>query len=453
MTPKARNILIVFGILAAAGIGIVGYGGYRIYSFYSNFGMYREVPDELKEARVTVGNGLLRRTEFFKMETKSLLGTISESTAAADDKDGKKILNAKMARSVYNFTDVRVIGSEVIAAGEFGGFVLDLSGNLKREVFFEPLSEKIKAGPYEETTYRTNVGTLRIIRLDANRIGFLSFDWVQGVRVLDENGNQIWSHGKEDIDLTNMFANSEVQDAESEKSTHVLEAAVGDLDGDGVSEYVVARKNDGIRAYDQSGKERWFQPDQLPSSRLQIVDLDGDGRGEVIEIGRRVRDSHGKVLRELKGSDSAACVIVPGVDGSGRVQFAEISNGELLFSGEDGGSIFKMPAPLSHIKKAPEKVEVPESSEMSYIDDGDRLAYPQGVFVTLKENEPGYLAVVAAFNGLPRANLYIYDLSGRLVYHELLPEEAETITVLPADDGTEQILVGGKDTIWLYSIN
>lgn len=453
MAPKARNILIVFGILAAAGIAIIGYGGYRIYSFISNFGMYREVPDELKEARVTIGSGFLRRTEFFKMEKKSLLGTIGESSRATDDKDRQRISNAHLARSIYNFSDIRVMGSEVVAVGEFGGFILGLDGNLKREVFFEPLSEKIKAGPYEHTTYRTNVGSLRIIRLDANRIGFLSFDALQGARVLDENGNQIWSHGKEDIDLSGLFSNSEDRDAKYEKSTHVLEAAVGDLDGDGVSEYVVARKSDGIRAYDHAGNERWFQPDKFPSSRLEVVDLNGDGRGEVIEVGKRVRDSQGKVLREMKGSDSAAFVIVPAMDGLGQLQFAGISNGELHFSGEDGGSIFKMPAPLSIIKKAPEKAEVPESSEMSYFDDGDRVAYPQAVLVTLKSTEPRYLAVVAAFIGLPRANLYIYNLTGRLVYHELLPEEAETITVLPADEGTEQILVGGKDTIWLYSTN
>jgi hypothetical protein len=448
MTPKARNILIVLGILAAAGIAIVGYSGYQIYSTFANFSLEPEIPDELKEARVTVGNGLLTRTEFFKREKKSLPSTISEIA------EQEEIANAEFARSFYNFSDVRVMGSEVVAAGEFGAFVMDLNGNLKREILFEPLSDTIRVGSHEQTAFRTNIGTVRIARLDPARIGFLSFDYVQGVRVLNENGDQIWSHGKEIIDVGDMSANSEVREAESEESTHVLEAAVGDLDGDGLAEYIVARKNDGIRAYDQSGNERWFQPDNLPSARLEVIDLDGDGRGEVIEIGKRVRDSHGKVLRELKGSDSAALVIVPGVDGSSLVQSAEISNGgELLFLREDGGSILRVPAPMSVIKKAPQEGAVVETTETSHVDGGDSISYPQAVFVTLKTTEPGYLAVVAAFIGLPRANLYIYDLSGRLVYHELLPEEAETIAILPAEAGTEQILVGGKDTIWLYSTN
>jgi hypothetical protein len=451
MTPKARNILIGFGIVAVAGIAIVGYGGYQIYSTFANFGFEREVPEELKEARVAKGNGLFTRTEFFKMERKDLLGTIKESSAQSEDKDQEKISNAHIARSFYNFTDIRVMGSEVIAAGEFGAFVLDLNGNLKREIFFEPLMDTIKVGTVEQTSYRSNIGTLRIVRLDPSRIGFLSFDYVQGVRVLNENGDQIWSHGKEVIDFSGPFTNSEEQEAEDEKSTHVLEAAVGDLDGDGVSEYIVAKKNDGIRAYDRSGTERWFQPDKLPSARLEVVDLNGDGKGEVIEIGMRVRDSNGKVLREMKGlSDTAAFVIAKGNDGSGHLQFAGISGDELVFSGEDGADIFTVPAPLSSVSKPPQKVEVPGDT---HVEERESVAYPQGILVTLNKNEPRYLAVVAAFPGLPRANLYVYDMSGELVYHELLPEEAETVTVMPAGDGIDHILVGGKDSIWRYSVN
>ena len=451
MTPRARNLLIFFGIIAAVGIAVVGYSGYRIYSIFANFGLDIELPEELKEARITRGAGLLRRTEFFKMEKTCLPTTIGESAAGADNKEQDRISKGQIARTVYNFTDIRLIGSEVIAAGEFGAFVLDLNGNLKREIFFEPLIDKIKAGQHEETTYRSNLGTLRIARLEPARIGFLSFDAIQGVRVLDENGDQIWSHAKEDIDLSGLFTNSETRDADNEKSTHVLEAAIGDIDGDGVSEYVVARNNDGIRAYDRSGNERWFQPDKLPSARLQVVDLNGDGKGEVVEIGKRVRDSSGNTLREMKGSDTAAFVITTGSDGKGQVQFAAISAGELAFSGEDGSNMFKVPAPLSSVKIPRGGVE---SLGDSSVDDSASVAYPQAALVTLRKDEPKYLAVVVAFMmGLPRANLYVYDMTGELVYHELLPEEAETIAVLPVGDGTDHILVGGKDTIWRYTVN
>lgn len=68
----------------------------------------------------------------------------------------------------------------------------------------------------------------------------------------------------------------------------------------------------------------------------------------------------------------------------------------------------------------------------------------------MKRDKPEYLAIVAVFIGIPRANLYIYEPNGTLVYHELLPEKAETIAVLPGENGLEQLLVGGKDTIWKY---
>ncbi len=54
---------------------------------------------------------------------------------------------------------------------------------------------------------------------------------------------------------------------------------------------------------------------------------------------------------------------------------------------------------------------------------------------------------------MERANLYIFEPSGILVYHELLGEDAETMAVLPSPDGEEQLLVGGKDTIWRYAAN
>lgn len=64
MTSRSRNILIILGVMTAIGIAVVGYGGYKIYSIFTQFGVNRDVPPELQEPRVTTGAGLLRRSDF-----------------------------------------------------------------------------------------------------------------------------------------------------------------------------------------------------------------------------------------------------------------------------------------------------------------------------------------------------------------------------------------------------
>lgn len=38
-----------------------------------------------------------------------------------------------------------------------------------------------------------------------------------------------------------------------------------------------------------------------------------------------------------------------------------------------------------------------------------------------------------------------------LVCHELLPEDAETIAAIPAANANEEIVIGGKNTIWKFT--
>lgn len=446
MTSKTKNILIILSVLVVIGLGVVGYGAYKIYSLFTHFGSNREVPPELQQARITVGEGFLTRTEFFKLEEGGVLKAIGEGSRIPDEKEREKKVNANVARGIYNFADLQVVGQEIIAVAEFGGFFFDVTGNLKKEIYFEPVAEKLTIGPYEHQSYQSRASNLRIVRLDSSKVGFLSFDSTQGVLVFDENGNQIWSHGKKDVDLASLVKDPE---AEYEKSTHVMQAAVGDLDGDGVSEYVVARKNDGLRAYDKSGKERWFQPDEFPSTKLDIIDLDGDGKAEVIEIGERIRDGNGKIIRETKGSDSDAYLVVEAKDGKAELQFASFYEGDFTYSSENGEKLFNTHAPLSSIKKKPENVDVPGNADI----DDESVAFPKAAWVGFRKNEPKLLAVIASFILLPRSNFYVFDKTGRLIYHELLPEKAETLTILPTTDGEEDILIGGKNTIWRYSAN
>lgn len=451
MRFKTRNILLIFGFFGLIVIGVLAYGIYSAYSFMTQFGMSREIPEEIKDARVLKGQEILERKEFYKLTKDGILKTIGDGSKIRDEKERERVVKSQTAKGIYNFSDLKIIGEEIVAVGQFGGFVFDFNGNLKRQILFEPDAEKLKIGPYEQNTYQSNLDNLRIVKLDTDKIGFLSYGISQGARIFDDSGNEVWSVGKEDRDLGKLLNDEKNREADFEKRVYVMEATVGDLDGDSISEYIVTRKNDGIRAYKQDGQELWFEADNFPYRKLDVLDLDGDGKNELLEIGKCVRDGNGKIVREIKGGLDETYVLVEDKAHKKELQFVDIFDGKLSYSGEDGTKIFESPAPLSEIKKNPEKVDIPGHPEMSYTDDAESVYQAKAVWVKLAKDKPKYLAVIASFIGLPRANLYVYAPGGTLVYHELLDEDAETITMVPNADGTEVFLIGGKDTIWRYS--
>ena len=451
MKTKTRNILLVLGAVAFIFLGIIGYGAYSLYSFFSQFSMSREIPDEIKEPRVLVGSEVLSKTVFFELSKQGLIKTVSDGTKIKDEKERQKVVQSEIAKGIYNFEDLKVVGDEIVAVGEFGGYFFDLAGNLKKHITFDPVVEKVKIGPYEQDTYQSGLSNLQIVSLERNKLGFLSYGSMEGVRVFNTDGNQIWATGREKADIAILFKDDKERELEYEKKVYVLEAAVGDLDNDGISEFVVARKNDGIRAYDRTGSEKWFQPEEFPNDKLEIRDLDGDGKNELIESGKSIRDGNGKFIRKLDRGRSS--LFVESKDHKFTIQSLEMYDGDLTLYDESGVKLLSVKAPLSEIKKEAKKVDVPGRPDLSYVDDSESVGSPKAVWVSLRKDKPKYLAVVASFIGIPRANLYVFDSNGNLFYHELLGEDAETIAVMQSIDGKEEILIGGKDSIWRYAAN
>ncbi|HKP70508.1 MAG TPA: hypothetical protein VJV05_14570, partial [Pyrinomonadaceae bacterium] len=209
MKSSTKYILGGVGLIFVAIICILAYGAYSIYTTLTNFGVAREVPDAIKEARVTVGGEFLHRSEMFKLEHPGWLSTILEGAKISDEKERERIMNSKTAASIFNFADIEVVGSEIVAAGEFGGYIFDLQGNLKKHVTFEPAKKSVKIGPIERDIWSSGLRNLTIARLDTERIGFFSADIGDGMRVFDSNGNEIWASGSDRLDLGKSSAESD----------------------------------------------------------------------------------------------------------------------------------------------------------------------------------------------------------------------------------------------------
>lgn len=471
MKKRTRNILIILTCILVAFTAIVGYGIYSVYSVFSKFGEVseRDIPAELKEARILAGNQFLIKTEFFKLDKAKTIQTIAKGSSIKDEKKRQQYINSQTARGIFGFDDINTCGNEIIAVGKFGGFAFDKAGNILREITFEPYTEKISVFGFEKETYRETLDNLKIHDFEGDgKCEFFSYSSVDGVVVFDKEGNAIWRYGEKNIGLRDVFRGGRTEE-EIEKEVWITGAFAGDLNNDGVSEMIVTRKNDGIRAFDIHHKEIWFQPDEFPTADYKIFDFDGDGKNDVLELQGASsffrNAANGEKIKTLSiesGSDDI--LMSQDKDKKATIQFLKIDDNKIKIFGFTKDAIWESDAPLSEVKNVvseqPKTKATPivignirmEPSEISG-DDTVRMYKPRAVFVKLKPDEPEYLAVVGSFISIPRSHFYIYDENGKLVYHELLPENAETIAVLNADNGKQEILVGGKNSIWRYGAN
>jgi hypothetical protein len=470
MKPKTRNILLIVGLILMTFAGIFGYVGYRIYSFFSAVSatLNKEVPDALKETKVFKGEGFLRKTEFFKLNKLAYQDVVWKGSEITDEKEKQKFIGSETAKDIFGFADIKICGEEIIAAGKFGGYVFDRAGSLKREILFEPKVQKLKVLGFPKETFTSTLDNLRIIDADNDgKCEFISQSSSDGVTIFDEHGNAAWRYGDRSADLDEYLKDKTPE--EEEKEVYVTEATTADLTDDGVSEYIISIKNDGVHALDLNKNEIWFQPAKFPTADFRVADFDGDGKTELLEfqgMSSTIRDKKtGGVIRKAAIDGwRKDFLIYEDAARKKSVRFFQIDENKLTFSDINNKILAESEAPLSEIQIKKETPNRPSPTPVSlgngfravpvpsYSDsDSEEVSRPKAVWVNLLKDKPRYLAVVAPFISIPRTHFYLYDEKGALVYHELLPENAETVAVLSTANANDQILVGGKDTIWKFS--
>lgn len=456
MNKKIRLVVGAFFIAVAV---FIGFFGMKVIRLPWSFGRDSRTTGPAIEARIVKGDDFLAKSEFFKVPEGGIVKAMGRSATAPDEKSAERLKQAEIAKNIYEFDELAVIDGKVYAAAKFGGFVIDANGVAEREFAFETIAHNVKIFGFTKTIYQSALDHLHIIQLAPGHVGYCSAS-SQGFFVYNENGVVLWEYGL-GID-GGLFGGS---DSDRDKHHDVLAGTVGDLDGDGVAEYIVAIEHEGVRAFNRDGRELWFVADDFPSHKLRVVDIDGNGTTELVEIGPRavIRDGGGRQIATMWTGDGDNGQLVLR---DGSIFSCDLYKGRFSCHDQNKKTLIDYIAPLSEL---PRTFETPDPSipKPTPIDLGngtaavpvaevtggtESAAWPKVAFVKLVKDQPPFVAAVGRFIGDDRAVFYVYDSKGALRYHEVLGEEAQTIAVLPSGDGTEQILVGGQSAIWRYKV-
>jgi hypothetical protein len=455
MAVRFRHILIILAVVSVLGAGLIAVFFWFVFSAFDQIESYADVPPEITEARILSGGEFLSREEFFKLKTQSFLSLMLQTATELDEPKKQQKMQSEMAKKIAGFSDCYFdpASGEVVFAGMFGAEVIDRGGTFKREVLFQPATTKIKAGWYEGKNYGIGFSAFRIVDLDKNgSYEFVASGGMGGLAVFDSSGNGLWRYGSFDIDLGDVFDEDKLKKSQK-KNILISGVTTGDLDGDGTEEVIFTTSQNEIVAFDHKGAEKWRREDKSPGTQLRVMDVDGDKKPEIIESNYsapKMRDFEGNLAKDAKTVIGGDDFFVTDDGKTKKLNFIKFAKNKITVTGEAGKVIWEADAPFSEIKSR----HVPLREQTASDSSDKEYLYPIHITqVKLRGGEAAYLAVLGTYLGSNRAVLYIYSPEGKLVYNEILPEESKTLMALPHENGDgEDILVGGKQTIWRYAI-
>jgi hypothetical protein len=417
---RNKKLLTWFLILSCVLLATIAFAGWVIYSFYARLSVYKppEIPHELREARIVVGSEFLSRNQFV---------TTSESWVNFDTPKG-----------VGSIEDISIgeldshPGIDIAIAGRYGAMIVDRNGVKQSQIQYEFEAEQKKIIIFNVPKTRTMLGDVRVIDIEGDgTCEYLARGSLDGAAVFSHQGKRLWSYG-----------------AFTDEKTSIDDLAAGDLNGDGVSEFISSW--DAIELFDRHGRKGWAQPLDGGLHQMEIVDVDGDRKNEIIHSsagGLTVRDGLGKILKEVEMPFYLSHFHLCAKPDEQQSHILVVEDDNVWLVDFKGNVVKKFAAPLTRFPN-PRK---PAKDDIFYLSEID-VYTAKGVWVKLKADQPPFLAVVTEFAALDRSVLYIYSTEGRLVYQEVMPEGCSSIAVLSQEDGSsaQEFLVGGTNTVWRY---
>jgi len=252
-----------------------------------------------------------------------LLGLLCASASAQPPPEPKPVLQPRVAWQDRPLGQVR------------SPLVCDVDGDGREELVVGTLAGEIAVLASGRVTRRLRPGVAFVVGLEAADLdgdGAMDFLVVQGSELcaVSLDGTVRWR----------------TKPAEGANPPSLARVRVADLDGNGAMEVVTA--GDRVTCWDAQGATRWVAKAEVKATTLELADLDGDGKTEiVVSSPLTVLSCDGRVLWSKPTEARYVPYSVADVNGDGRAEIIVGSRDKIEVFDAKGSSMWSAPTTVS----------------------------------------------------------------------------------------------------------